>query len=87
MPVRAAPRIHSCSALTRSTRYDAAADKLVKVWSVLTGVIIWTMEGHEEGLNDVAWSGDSAYLASASDDKTIKIWNVDSVCVHWLQLH
>lgn len=57
----------------------SAADKLVKVWSVLTGMIIRTFEGHDEGLNDVAWSGDSVFVASASDDKTIRIWNVDAV--------
>lgn len=56
-----------------------AADKLVKVWSVLTGQILKTLEGHTEGLSDVAWSGDSALLASASDDKTVKVWNVDTV--------
>lgn len=56
-----------------------AADKLIKVWSVLTGQILKTLEGHTEGLSDVAWSSDSAFLASASDDKTVKVWNVDMV--------
>lgn len=37
------------------------------------------MEGHTEGISDIAWSNDSENLASASDDKTIRIWNVESV--------
>lgn len=74
--------LSSLSWCTLSSCYSggfAAADKLIKVWSVLTGQILKTLEGHTEGLSDVAWSSDSALLASASDDKTVKVWNVDTV--------
>uniref|UniRef100_K3X6F9 Uncharacterized protein n=1 Tax=Globisporangium ultimum (strain ATCC 200006 / CBS 805.95 / DAOM BR144) TaxID=431595 RepID=K3X6F9_GLOUD len=33
--------------------------------------------GHEEGVNDASWSHDGYYLASASDDKTARIWDVE----------
>lgn len=61
-----------------------ASDKLIKLWSPFTGQIIRTLEGHTEGLNDVAWSSDSAFLASASDDKTVRIWNVDTVSTRYV---
>lgn len=32
-----------------------------------------------QGISDVAWSSDSNLLASASDDKTLKIWDMSSV--------
>lgn len=57
----------------------SAADKLIKLWNAYTGDIIRTMSGHTEGLSDIAWSNDNEYLASASDDKTIRIWSVDTV--------
>jgi WD40 repeat protein len=56
-----------------------AADKSVKIWDPSSGSLVRTLEGeHEYGLSDVAWSNN--YLATASDDKTILIWDMNSVC-------
>lgn len=57
----------------------AAADKTIKLWDIETGELIRTLEGHTAGISDIAWSHDGEYLASASDDKTIWIWNLESV--------
>jgi WD40 repeat protein len=47
-----------------------------------------TLEGHSSGVNSVAFSHDSAQLASASDDKTVKIWDVSSgTCLRTLKGH
>ena len=34
------------------------------------------LRGHEYGISDIAWSSDSKYICSASDDKTIRIWDI-----------
>lgn len=62
-------------------RWDmhAAADNVIKIWSPFTGELIRNLNGHTKGLSDIAWSTDGTYLASASDDATIRIWNVDTV--------
>ena len=31
--------------------------------------------GHTDSINSVSWSHDSAHLATASDDKTVRIWD------------
>ena len=56
-----------------------AADKVVKLWDIDNGELIQTLEGHTEGVSDIAWSHDGDYLASASDDKTIRIWSIEEV--------
>nr|WP_315792023.1 WD40 repeat domain-containing protein [Fischerella sp. JS2] len=33
-----------------------------------------TLTGHTNGVNSIAFSPNSRIIASASDDKTIKIW-------------
>lgn len=56
-----------------------AADNVAKIWSPFSGELIRNLNGHTKGLSDISWSPDSVYLATASDDHTIRIWDVDSV--------
>jgi COMPASS component SWD3 len=58
-----------------------AADLVVKIWSPVTGKIIRNLNGHTKGNSDCSWSSDSVYLATASDDTTIRVWDVNSVSV------
>ena len=53
----------------------------MKLWDADTGDIIHTFEGHTEGISDVAWSVNGEFLASASDDKSVRLWNLETVSV------
>jgi WD40 repeat protein len=77
---------------------SASGDKTIKVWNCTDGNLELTLEGHAQvfaleemfclhkGISDVAWSSDSRYLASASDDMFVKLWDAMSVrsIRHWL---
>ena len=57
----------------------AAADCTTKIWHAQDGRFEQTLEGHTLGISDISWSSDSKYICSASDDKTIKIWDISTV--------
>ena len=56
----------------------ASYDKLVKVWSSSTFALIKTLAGHENKVmsTDICPDGSGA-IASASYDRTIKLWAPD----------
>jgi WD40 repeat protein len=51
------------------------------------GACLQTLEGHSDSVNSVAFSHDSARLASASSDRTVKIWDASSgACLQTLSI-
>jgi WD40 repeat protein/tetratricopeptide (TPR) repeat protein len=50
----------------------------LKIWDVASGQEVRTLRGHGAGVNGVAFSPDGGRLVSASDDHSVKIWNVAS---------
>ena len=58
---------------------EPAADATTRIWDTTTGKHINTLEGHLAGISTIAWSPDSKSLASGSDDKSIRLWDVSTV--------
>ncbi len=50
-------------------------DGEVVVRDARNGEILWVLEGHVNGVQGIACSPDGTQLASASNDKTLKIWD------------
>lgn len=67
--------------LTKQSRFDNVwlqlqFTKLKQVWDLATLQLVKTLEGHAEGVNALVIVGD--LLFSGSDDKTLKVWNINS---------
>ena len=48
------------------------------MWRVADGELVATLAGHRGGVSDCAWGAGSDYLATASDDKTLGLWDARS---------
>ncbi|RTE82396.1 hypothetical protein BHE90_003097 [Fusarium euwallaceae] len=57
----------------------------MRVWEVPSGNCIWSIEGHAESVDSIAFLSRDL-LVSASSDKTVKIWNLAlGTCIQTLQ--
>lgn len=55
-----------------------ATDAVARVYSLDTGKLLFTLTGHDAGINDIHFSPDSRTIATASADGTARLWDATS---------
>jgi WD40 repeat protein len=58
------------------TLASGSVDNTVKLWDVVTGKELKTLNGHQNWVWSVSFSPDGKTLASGSADNTVKLWDV-----------
>jgi WD40 repeat protein len=54
---------------------DADEPGYSSLWNSKTGELLFSLRGHKNWVFSVAWSPDGNYLATSSEDQTIKLWD------------
>jgi WD40 repeat protein len=74
-------QIEDLSKIINSNEY------LIKIWSTESGEYLESLTGHDSYVTSLIISNDKKYIISGSEDKTIKVWNIenDFECVQTLQ--
>ncbi|MEL6552487.1 MAG: AAA-like domain-containing protein [Cyanobacteria bacterium J06621_11] len=55
----------------------AGFDNKIRIWRIEDGVLLTTIEGHEEEVRSVSFSSDDTQIMSAGGDGQVKIWSID----------
>lgn len=59
-----------------------------QVWDISTGVCLFTFIGHDNWVRGVVFHPGGKYIISASDDKTLRIWDIRNIrCFKKLEAH
>lgn len=69
-----------CLAYDKTGKYviTGSDDRLVKIWSLRTGDLMFTLRGHVGNITDLAVNSANTLVASSSDDKTVRVWELST---------
>lgn len=54
----------------------------MQVWDVGAGVCLFTLNGHDNWVRGIVFHPGGKYVISASDDKTIRVWDIQHKRCH-----
>lgn len=60
---------------------------VAKIWSLPQVKEVFSLKGHTERTSDVAFSPVHNYLATASADRTARLWNIDGFLLRTFEGH
>jgi WD40 repeat protein len=60
------------------SRIACASGSQIRVWDATTGEALLTLTGHDDLVNQIAWSPEGSHIVSTSYDGTTKIWDVST---------
>ncbi len=66
----------NCVTFTPDGKQAVTGGMAAKVWDCVSGTCLKTFEGHADEIYSVDVSPDGKYIASASNDETIKLWTL-----------
>ncbi|CAI2192671.1 14425_t:CDS:2, partial [Funneliformis geosporum] len=57
--------------------FDRTGKRVITVWCTGTGVLLRSLQGHRSVISDMAISKDGYLLATASEDTTVLVWDLE----------
>lgn len=67
-----------CSRAVMTNWSVLLCSRLIKIWSLETGDLKFTLRGHVGNITDLAVNDSNTLLASSSDDKTVRVWELST---------
>lgn len=78
-----AGRVYKVLFVSDDTLVTCGNEPTIRLWKWATGAPVGVLEGHAKSVQSIALSGDQQRLASASDDGTTRVWDVDKIRLAW----